>query len=43
MSLRRNGQEFLDLVDMVERYSRIGCNSDSFPEGESLSPERESL
>jgi NitT/TauT family transport system ATP-binding protein len=43
MSLRRNGQEFLDLVDTVERYSRIGCNSDSFPEGESPSPERESL
>jgi NitT/TauT family transport system ATP-binding protein len=36
MSLRRNGQEFLDLVDTVERYSRIGCNSDPCPEEESL-------
>jgi NitT/TauT family transport system ATP-binding protein len=31
MSLRRNGQEFLDLVDEVERYSRDGCMADPLP------------
>jgi hypothetical protein len=32
MSLRRHGQEFLDLVDEVERYSRDGGMTDPLPE-----------
>jgi NitT/TauT family transport system ATP-binding protein len=36
MSLRRDGQAFLDLVDEVEQYSRAGCASDSSSDGGSV-------